>query len=178
MPLDPEAKKALIERLRIGRQKKAAEKKAAEKKAVAAPKPPRKEYKDLTHIVPDPVEEHEPEPIVVFAPPAPEPAPEPAAAPPEPAAPETTKRLTKKDPKDKFLKIVWYKEPTQKQMRMLKEIEASSSGDEDQPTPPPPQPKKKPAVQKPKPTPKPEHESPTPEQKHRAYLKQLADMYF
>lgn len=180
MPLDPEAKKALIERLRLGRQKKAAQKKAEQQPTTkAAPKPPRKEYKDLTNVVSDPVDLPEPEPVLVVeaqpataVPAAPAvPSESPALA---PAPNETTKeKRTVRDTKDKFLKIVWYKEPTKKQMQMLKEIEATSSDDEQQPPPP-----TKKSAARPAPVQKPKHESPTTEQKHRAYLKQLADMYF
>jgi hypothetical protein len=180
MVLDEQAKKALIERLKAGRAKKKAEKEAMAPppkapKLKPAPKPRKVEYKDLTKIVDveEPIEseneivEVQPTPQIVVNEPKvakePEPVPE-----PKPVAIKP-----KKEDKERFLKVVWYKEPSKKQLKILDTIEDSSS-EEDEPVKPPKITKK--AVAK---LPKmPRVIEPTAEEKRQAYLKRLADEWF
>ena len=175
MVLDEQAKKALIERLKAGRAKKKAEKEAAAPKEVkapkvkAAPKPRKQEYKDLTKVVEEEPLESEDE-IVEVVPV--QPAPQMVAKAPEPE-PEPVPIKPKKEDKDRFLKVVWYREPTKRQLKIIDTIEESSS-EEDEPVRPPKITKK--AVAKPPKTPR--VIEPTAEEKRYAYLKQLANEFF
>ena len=188
MVLDEQAKKQLIERLKAGRAKKKAEKEAATPVAVAAkvkkqPKPRKVEYKDLTKVVEEEPLESDDDIVEVVPEPIPEPikvvVPEPvkiAVTEPVKVAvtePPVVKPKTKDD-KDRFMKVIFYKEPSKRQLRIIDTIEESSSDEEPEPTKPAKIVKK--AVAKIPKTPRPK--SPTAEEKRYAYLKQLADEFF
>ena len=183
MVLDIQAKKQLIERLKAGRAKKKAEKEALAAKETPTPKAPKLkpqpkprkvEYKDLTKVVEEePLESDddivEVQPQVDIAEPQIKQLPAPAPAPEPPVV------KTKKDEKERFMKVVFYKEPTKRQLKIIDTIEESSSDEEEtQPVKPPKIIKK--AVAKIPKTPRPK--SPTAEEKRYAYLKQLADEFF
>lgn len=188
MVLDEQAKKQLIERLKAGRAKKKAEKEAATPVAVAAkvkkqPKPRKVEYKDLTKVVEeeplesddDIVEVQPPEPKVDVAEPVKVVVPEPVkVAEPPVVKPKEAIAKTKKEDKDRFMKVVFYKEPSKRQLRIIDTIEESSSDEEPEPAKPAKIVKK--AVAKIPKTPRPK--SPTAEEKRYAYLKQLANEFF
>lgn len=184
MVLDEVAKRQLIERLKAGRAKKKAEKEAAAPapkapKLKPQPKPRKVEYKDLTKVVEE--EPLESDDDIVEVVPIAEPVSEPklAIAEPvkvaEPKVDEPPVVKTKKEDKDRFMKVVFYKEPTKRQLKIIDTIEESSSDEEEtQPVKPPKIIKK--AVAKIPKTPRPK--SPTAEEKRYAYLKQLADEFF
>jgi len=186
MVLDEQAKKQLIERLKAGRAKKKAEKEALAPKAPKLkpqPKPRKVEYKDLTKVVEEePLESDDdivevlpiaeakvdvPEPVkVAVTEPVKVVVPEPPVVKPQEAIAKT-----KKQDKDRFLKVIFYKQPTKRQLKIIDTIDASSSDEE----PTPPKIVKKAVAKIPK-TPRPK--SPTAEEKHQAYLKKLADEWF
>lgn len=192
MVLDEQAKKQLIERLKAGRAKKKAEKEAAAPapapkapKLKPQPKPRKVEYKDLTKVVEEePLEsdvdivELVPEPKVdvpVTKVSVPEPEPEPVkVAEPPVVKPKEAIAKTKKDDKDRFMKVVFYKEPSKRQLRLIDTIDDSSSDEEPEPAKPPKIVKK--AVAKIPKTPR--VIEPTAEEKRYKYLKQLADEFF
>jgi hypothetical protein len=162
--------------LKAGRAKKKAEKEAAQAMAAppkapklkSQPKPRKVEYKDLTKVVEEEPMESDDEIVeVVTVQPtvlkAPEPEPE----------PKPVSIQSKKEDKERFLKVVWYKEPSKKQLKILETIDDSST-EEDEPVKPPKIIKK--AVAKIPKTPRPK--SPTPQEKHQAYLRQLANEFF
>lgn len=190
MVLDEQSKKQLIERLKVGRAKKKAEKEAAAPKEVVTkvkkqPKPRKVEYKDLTKIVEEePLEsddeivevqtKREPEPKVVIVP-----EPEPTVV--NIQAPEDKVDLikTNKDNKEKFMKVIFYKEPSRRQLKIIDTIQDDSSDEESDPQPAKTvknkrinktvvakEPKKNKIIE------------PTAEEKHYAYLKKLADEFF
>jgi len=136
MPVSPEQRKILLERLELARKAK------AEKSET--PKPERKKKEpavaERTEVLP-PTEP-------VSLPPAPAPAVAPQLKAPEPEEPPKTK----KNPKNKYMKVVFYTEPGKKKVENL-----LKSLDDDEPAPvpaqkakKPPADKKKPAVKKPK----------------------------
>ena len=193
MVLDEQAKKQLIERLKAGRAKKKAEKEALAPKAPKLkpqPKPRKVEYKDLTkvveeeplesdddivEVVPEPIKVVVPEPVkVAVTEPVKVVVPEPKVAIAEPPVVKPQEAIAKpktKDDKDRFLKVIFYKQPTKRQLKIIDTIDASSSDEE----PTPPKIVKKAVAKIPK-TPRPK--SPTAEEKHQAYLKKLADEWF
>ena len=194
MVLDETAKKQLIERLKAGRAKKKAEKEALQPipkapKLKPQPKPRKQEYKDLTkvveeeplesdddivEVVPEPIKVVVPEPVkVAVTEPVKVVVPEPKVAIAEPPVvkPQEAIAKTKKQDKDRFLKVIFYKQPTKRQLKIIDTIDASSSDEE----PTPPKIVKKAVAKIPK-TPRPK--SPTAEEKHQAYLKKLADEWF
>lgn len=181
MVLDEQAKKQLIERLKAGRAKIKAEKEAAVPVAVAAkvkkqPKPRKVEYKDLTKVVEEERLESDDD-IVEVQPPEPKvdiPEPKVAIAEPKVVIAEPPVVKTKKEDKDRFMKVIFYKEPTKRQLKIIDTIEESSSDEEPEPVKPSKIVKK--AVAKIPKTPRPK--SPTAEEKRYAYLKQLADEFF
>lgn len=187
MVLDEVAKRQLIERLKAGRAKKKAEKEASAPapkapKLKPQPKPRKVEYKDLTKVVEE--EPLESDDDIVEVVPIAEPVSEPKVAIAEPvkvaeakeaiAEPKEAIAKTKKEDKDRFMKVVFYKEPSKRQLRIIDTIEESSSDEEPEPAKPTKIVKK--AVAKIPKTPRPK--SPTAEEKRYAYLKQLADEFF
>jgi hypothetical protein len=190
MVLDETAKKQLIERLKAGRAKKKAEKEALQPtpkapKLKPQPKPRKQEYKDLTKVVEEEPLESDDDIVEVVPEPIPEPVkvavtepvkvvvPEPKVVIPiaEAVKPQEAIAKPKKDDKERFIKVVFYKEPTKRQLKIIDTIEESSSDEE----PTPAKIVKKAVAKIPK-THRPK--SPTAEEKRYAYLKQLADEFF
>lgn len=179
MVLDEQAKKQLIERLKAGRAKKKAEKEAAAPKEAVTkvkkqPKPRKVEYKDLTKVVEEePLESDDDIVEVVPEPKVAVPVPEPVKV--DVAEPKEAIAKTKKEDKDRFMKVIFYKEPSKRQLRIIDTIEESSSDEEEtQPVKPPKIIKK--AVAK---IPKiPKVMELTEDEKRYKYLKQLADEFF
>lgn len=191
MVLDEQSKKQLIERLKAGRAKKKAEKEAsAPKEAVIKvkkqPKPRKVEYKDLTKVVEEePLEsddeivevqtKREPEPKVVVVP---EPEPKVVSI----QAPEDKVGLIKpnKDNKEKFMKVIFYKEPSRRQLKIIDTIQDGGSSDEES-APQPAKTAKNKSIKKTVVDKEPKKNKiiePTAEEKHYAYLKKLADEFF
>lgn len=130
-PLTEEQKNALIERLKKAREAKLAEEetKVAEKKAKAEKKSKPKE-----------VEEKPVEKPVETAPKVPAPKPVPVPVPVEPAplvekAPPAPKIKPQSEPskpsKEKYAKLVFYKEPSAKKLKKMQSVLGNSS-DEDE----------------------------------------------
>lgn len=170
MALDPEKKAELVERLKLARQKKVEMKKV---KATTEEKQPLLEK----------AEEYEGVSL------APEPKPEPKPVPEPVVKKENLTESREKDkPKNKFMKVVYYSQPNPK---ILKKMASIFSNDEDSesesyPIELPPKLRTKAKANPPKTTapkqskikPQPTTSEPDPAEERRAYLKQLANMYF
>lgn len=121
MPVSPEQRKILLERLELARKAKA--------EKLETPKLERKKKEtavvERTEMLPPP----EPAPL----PPAPlQPAPASAAAPMHKAPESEEHTKTKRNPKNKYMKVVFYSEPGKKKVENL-----LKSLDDDEPLPAP-----------------------------------------
>jgi len=197
MALTDEQKKALVERLRLARAKKAAEKK--KNPDLASEAPPKKKRVPVVVDVPSvplaPVIQAQPVPL------APDVLPEPLAHPLYARTAQAEEQGVEAQPKKtktKFMKVVWYKEPTKKQMKALEKIaeddvedaegaegaEGTESDASDESLPPPPvlpAPVKAPAKSKPRAIPATPRAKPAPApqvDERQEYLKRMAAMYF
>ena len=190
MALTDEQKKALVERLRLARAKKAAEKKKNPELASDKPAPKKKR---VPVVVEEATMPSAPSAPIIQPQTAPLDLPEPMDHPlykvPEAPTVTTGANGEPKKTKTKFMKVVWYKEPTKKQMKALEKIaeddveDLSDASDSDESLPPPPEPVKAPTKSKPRaiPTPraKPVPSAPAPQVDERQeYLKRMAAMYF
>jgi hypothetical protein len=164
MALDPEKKAELVERLKLARQKKVEMKKA---------KPTTEEKQPLL----EKAEEYAEVSL------APEPKPK-----PDPVVKKENPMESK--PKNKFMKVVYYSEPTPKILKKMASIFKDDSESESESIELPPKLRTKakanpPKVNPPKTAPKQTKikpqatpTEPDPAEERRAYLKQLASMYF
>lgn len=165
MPLDAEKKAELVERLKLARQKKLEIKKQKEITEVIQP------------LVEKPVEVQEDtlEKVEKVEKPAVEkqnPISQPAVEKQNPTSPKIGKT---KNQKDKFMKIVFYKEPKQKTLNKIQSVLDDDSDQEEDEIKLPPK------MKKPVKTPRVKEESKPAEPKideRQAYLKQLASMYY
>lgn len=153
MALDPEKKAELVERLKLARQKKVEMKKqkeATEAKQPPVEKPVEVQEDTLAKVVEKPVVEK--------------------------PAPEKKENPVGKPTKNKFMKVVYYSEPTPKVLKRMQSIFDESESEEEI-VEKPPKLRKKAKVNIPKIKAQLEPEL-DPADERRAYLKQLANMYF
>jgi hypothetical protein len=175
MALDPEKKAELVERLKLARQKKVEMKKL---KANTEEKQPllekADEYQGLS-LAPEPKPEPKPQQL--------KPLPEPVIN-----KENLTESRSKDKAKNKFMKVVYYSEPPPKILKKMASIFSNNedSESESEPTELPPKLRTKAKANPPKTTapkqakikPQPTPSEPDPAEERRAYLKQLANMYF